>query len=525
MAEHIFGANILENLTTGMYKDSKVSYREYIQNACDQIDKAVEIGLFSDRKEGEINIWLNPEERTISIEDNATGIPQHLFEQTLANIADSNKKIGADKGFRGIGRLCGLAYCQKVVFESTAAGEDTISTMTCDARKMRELLNRNVNGEKFTANEVLSEIYDFSYKTDTSVREQHWFHVILKGVNDENRDLLDFEQVKNYLSFTAPVPFQNTFPYKTEIHEHAQKIGYIIDEYNILINGEAVFKKYSTHFKTSKGDDEVFGVEFKDFYDDNDKLVMWLWYGLSKFKAIIAKECDMRGLRLRKENIQIGNDDALQALFKEDRGQHYYIGEMYAVSKELIPNSQRDYFNENVTRAWFEQEVRKYFREVLTKIYYDSSRINSSFSKIDSFTKKKQEHEEKIEKNDYVDADHAQKATDELTTARDAAEKAQNDLKKLEESTENTEAVAIRKKVIQRIKNDRRQEDTASDTKEIPKIETISASAKQPYRTDKLSRCDKKERKLISRIYNIIVDSTDEKTAETIIQKIEEEFK
>ena len=34
------GKNILENLTTGMYYDSKVIYREYIQNACDQIDKA-----------------------------------------------------------------------------------------------------------------------------------------------------------------------------------------------------------------------------------------------------------------------------------------------------------------------------------------------------------------------------------------------------------------------------------------------------------------------------------------------------
>ena len=47
MDEYVFGANILENLTTGMYKDSKVSYREYIQNACDQIDKAVEQGILS----------------------------------------------------------------------------------------------------------------------------------------------------------------------------------------------------------------------------------------------------------------------------------------------------------------------------------------------------------------------------------------------------------------------------------------------------------------------------------------------
>ena len=521
----IFGANILENITTGMYKDSKVSYREYIQNACDQIDKAVEMGLLSDRKKGEINIWIMPEGRTISIEDNATGIPQHLFESTLANIADSDKKIGEDKGFRGIGRLCGLAYCQELVFESTAVGEDTVSTMICDAKKLRELLNRNITGEKFTAAEVLKEIFKFDYKKDPKVREEHWFRVILKGVNDENRDLLDLAQVKNYLSFVAPVPFQNTFLYKREIHDHAQKIGYTIDEYRIKMNGEQIFKKYSTHFKTSKGDDEVFGIQFKDFYDDKGNLAMWLWFGLSKFKAIIAKECDMRGLRLRKENIQIGNDDALQGLFKEDRGQHYFIGEMYAVSKFLIPNSQRDYFNENAARVWFEQEIRKYFREILTKIYREASRINSSFRKIDSFDKKRQEHEEKIENHDYVDAEHVQRAADDLSTARDAAEKAQVDIKKLEISSSETEVSTVSKKIIQRTKKERQQEKKTAVDADIPPIEAIPPPAKQPHRTDRLSRCNKKERALISKIFNIILSSTDEKTAETIIQKIEEEFR
>lgn len=80
MDEYIFGANILENLTTGMYKESKVSYREYIQNACDQIDKAVKIGLLNSIKNGKIEMWLDVKKRTISVEDNATGIPQLEFE-------------------------------------------------------------------------------------------------------------------------------------------------------------------------------------------------------------------------------------------------------------------------------------------------------------------------------------------------------------------------------------------------------------------------------------------------------------
>ena len=35
------GKNILENLTTGMYPDSRFIYREYIQNAADAIDDAI----------------------------------------------------------------------------------------------------------------------------------------------------------------------------------------------------------------------------------------------------------------------------------------------------------------------------------------------------------------------------------------------------------------------------------------------------------------------------------------------------
>ena len=61
MEEYVFGANILENLTTGMYQDSRVIYREYIQNACDQIDKAYDMGLLRDN-EGCIDILMNEED-------------------------------------------------------------------------------------------------------------------------------------------------------------------------------------------------------------------------------------------------------------------------------------------------------------------------------------------------------------------------------------------------------------------------------------------------------------------------------
>ena len=530
MDEFVFGANILENLTTGMYKDSKVIYREYIQNACDQIDKAVETGLLSSVQEGRIEIWIDSENRTISIEDNATGIPKADFEKTLANIADSNKKADTDKGFRGIGRLCGLAYCKELVFSSTAPGEDTISILRCDAEKMRDYLSRNVNGEKFSASEVLREIYRFQYRTDKSIAAEHWFKVEMIGIVDENKDLLDFSQVKNYLSFTTPVPYSNTFIYQSEIYKHAKEIGFTIDEYTIKLNGEDIFKKYSTRFSTSKGEDEVFGLEFKDFRDGDGNIVMWLWFGLSRFKAIIHKDCEMRGIRLRKANIQIGNEDALQKLFKEDRGQHYFIGELFAVSKDLIPNSQRDYFNENATRLWFESELKRYFREALQKVYQFGSAANSSFKKIDDFQKMVTEHKSKTESHSYVDSDHESRAFEELKKAQAVAEKAQSDIEKLKQPNERSEANSVFSRIIKRIEDRREMEDKPVELPTIPlSISTKKTDSPQPVktpkRTDKLSRCSKQERKMLGKIFSIIVNNTDDHTAELLIQKIEEEFK
>lgn len=544
MDEYVFGANILENLTTGMYKDSKVSYREYIQNACDQIDRAVELGILSSTNEGQIEIWLDQHKRTISIEDNATGIPQADFRRTLANIADSGKKIGTDKGFRGIGRLCGLAYCNELIFTSTALGESVISTMRCKAQLMRELLNRNVNGEKFTASEVLDQIFEFSYAEDKSVESAHWFKVELIEINAENTELLQFYEVKRYLSFIAPVAYQTAFSFSSEIYRHATQIGYKIDEYNILLQGEPIFKEYSTRFKTSKGEDEIFDLEFKDFQDENGNTVMWLWFGLSQFKAVITRDApggQMRGLRLRKENIQIGDEDALQKLFQEDRGQHYFVGELFAVSKDLIPNSQRDYFNENPKRLWFEQTLKKYFKEVLYKVYHGGSNINSSFRKIADYEHARTKHEEKTINRTYLDATSEVEAAKQLQEQETRVKDAQKKIEKFKQPSEQTEASSVLARVAKRVEKKQQinalspdlTEAAQSDPTIKPSLQNKSKtsvytpvlSQQKYHRTDKLSRCNKNERKLIGKIYSIIMRSTDEATAESIIQKIEEEFK
>jgi molecular chaperone HtpG len=499
-----------------MYQDSKVIYREYIQNACDQIDKAVKADILCPG-EGKIEIWLDYDKRIISIEDNATGISATAFEQTLGNIADSDKKISEDKGFRGIGRLCGLAYCRSLVFTSSAKGENIISILYCDALKMRQMIEESGRGKKHTANEVLHVINKFERRKTDDINS-HFFRVDLIDINPENTDLLDFKQIKDYLSFVAPVPYQNSFIYRSEVYTHAKDIGAKIDEYTITLNGEQIFKKYTTILKDSSGNkyDDVFGIHFKNFYRPDGELFAWMWVGLSKFQRAIPKINQMRGLRLRKENIQIGGEDSLQKLFKEDRGNSYFVGEVFAVDKELIPNSQRDYFNENPARAEFERELRKFFNEELHKIYYDGSAINSAYKKIESYEKKEAEFKEKESAGVFVDHNHRERELEAVLETKKEAESAQVKIERMK-----YKADALMQKVIQRIEIERNK---PIITVTVPPVSTdrSGGDAKSPRRTDRLSQYSKNERKLISKIFSIIFSATDSETAECIVSKIEE---
>ncbi len=559
MAEYAFGANIIENLTTGMYQDSKVIYREYIQNACDQIDTAEKLGIlqprishskYPDLGQGVVNIWLKPEERYILIEDNATGIKAEDFQRILGNIADSDKIMGQNKGFRGIGRLCGLAYCKRLVFTSRWVGEDIISIMSCDALKMRKMINEaNTKVQKHSASDVLNAMIEFNTRPVNTKDAEHFFRVELIGINDENEELFggndanNLEQLTDYLSFIAPVPYQANFVYRSEIYTHAKELNSRIDEYDIRINGAQIFKKYKTHLKTGNGRDAVFGVEFHDFYTDDNSLIGWMWFGKTSFKAAIKEDEISRGLRLRKENIQIGEDDTLRDMFTREaskRGNNYFIGEIFAVSRELIPNSQRAYFNENHARIEFEHKLKDFFNNTLYYIYYEGSDINSSIKKINLYHDKATEFEKKKAQGSFLTTEEQEREERELKIKKQEAEKAKNNLEKKRESGRSilsSQIIERRTEEIGASIIDKTSEKSLEGEPPQGKCEhsegetdITSYKAKKKFLVDKMFPCaSRNERKLLSetleKIFAIIQKSTDKKTAENIIDRIKDELK
>jgi molecular chaperone HtpG len=444
MAENLFGentfmANTLENLTTGMYRDAKVIYREYIQNACDSIDRAVREGILNGIEAGTIEIWIDIPTRTVTIEDNGAGIAERDFTKILTAIGGSQKQFDKDKGFRGIGRLCGLGYCATLVFTSSAKGETVENVLTCNAAVMRKMIkSHNSHEAEYTGVDVLNTTTKIASR-ETADIDSHFFRVELCGISKRYESLLDKDQVKDYLTFVAPVPYRNTFTPRHTIYNHAKSLNVTIDEYSIQFEGETIYKEYKPTVVTSKGEDTITKVDFYDFKDDDGNLVAWLWFGITKFQAVIKKECKERGIRLRKENIQIGDEDALQKLFNEDRGQHYFVGEVFAIDSELIPNSQRDYFyafddeseeiEDEDALTLFERLLKSYFNGTLSKVYKYSSTVNSAMADINRANKLAEQIAETQAKGVEVDP----KLHDQYETARQKAEKKQKDLAKMTE--------------------------------------------------------------------------------------------
>lgn len=512
------GKNILDNLTTGMYSDSKVIYREYIQNACDQIDLAISMGILT-ANEGGVDIFINTKKRYISIKDNATGVREADFVEDVGDIANSNKEIGKNKGFRGIGRLCGLAYCKSLKFTTSYLGENVKSIMTCNAQKMRAML---VENKKYTLDEIWDEI--ITYSTETEKSEDHYFEVEMIEINKENTDLLNENKVREYLSFVVPVPYKNTFILRSHIYAYAQKLGYKIDEYRVRVNGSQIFKEYTTKLKEQSGAnlknyDEISRLEFKDFRDADGKLIAWMWVGLSRFEKQIPKVNIMRGLRVRSGNIQLGNDDALQDLFKESRGNYYFVGEVFAVSKDLIPNSQRDYFNENETRVLFEDCLREYFFDVLHKLYYEANRVKNDYKRQEEYLAKVTEYQKKEKEQGFVNEEERQKLQFDIDKAKKNAEDARKRLDKLDISDTNSPLFEVHKSIGQKYSANKLKEQ-AENT-----IVVIEDEKKKAFVTSNMSKLSRSERKIVSKILSIINEIAPKDIAEQIIEKIKEEMR
>ncbi len=372
----IVGKYTLESLTNGMYSSPLDLYREYIQNAVDSIDEAVRSGLM-EKDTARIDISIDTSSCTISIRDNGCGIGASDAARLLVDIGNSKKSRATSRGFRGIGRLAGLGYCDSLCFVTSSIGESTKSTIAFDAKQLKQLLIPGTNDD-----ESIYDVIDtvVSKQTAPEKANAHYFEVILSGVSLQN-ELTAYISLKNYLTQNIPLPFHPEFHWGRTILSKLEINGYKVPEYNVFLHhdghSEQLFKPYRDIIvsdRVKKLDDNIHDIQIKVLGSKDSPLAI-LWYASTNFYGTII-DANTKGLRIRQGNILIGNNSTCAQFFKEERFNGWVIGEIHIVNDGLIANSRRDNFEQNDSYFLLSDEIKECAAQItreLRRLSYDRS--------------------------------------------------------------------------------------------------------------------------------------------------------
>ena len=391
---------ILSMLMFQLYSDERTIYREYVQNALDSINKAIDTRVLDQAKDGVVNINIDVKHKVIKIKDNGAGIESANAVRTLLDISPSNKDGVSQAGMYGIGRLVGGGYCHELTFRTSARGEAIGTQITFDVDKIWQMVEKDE--EDYLATYVINECT--TRESIPAEESDHYFEVELKGVKDDAApSLLDAETIINYLREVAPVEykseFKNTLMYKStadnpeykELHEGLEKV-------QVLVGETRIQKQYGLSIRGTK--DKINNLEYFKIEDRKYGLLGWGWYALTKYTIQIPKDDKLAGIRLRAHNIQIGDANLLSGInyWKEDRSNSYFYGEFFVTHRHIRPNSARDGLVPTPESRSLENGLRTYFENLKT-LYTKANEAKKSIDKIYDGIKRIDDHGGAIDYN------------------------------------------------------------------------------------------------------------------------------
>jgi molecular chaperone HtpG len=340
------GKDVIEILTSGMYVSPVTIYREYIQNAADSIDAARTEHIISDRSRGRVSVEFDHAARSARIRDNGAGIPSHAALGTLLSIGASPKRGTNARGFRGVGRLSGLAYCRELEFRTKAAGDDKVSTIVWNCRGLRErLADASYNGD---LPNIISEVVSVSHDKSDS-KDEHFFEVTLRDIARLRNDILLNEQViSHYLSQVAPISFAPEFSFGREIERHLHK-HLSRSSIDLHVADQSVHRPYrdETVFLGTLHKLQIQNIEFVEFANVDGEVGAVGWIGHHEYVRSIPPTLGIRGLRARFGDVQVGEANLFDDSFKESRFNGWTVGELHVLDRRVVPNARRDNFEVN----------------------------------------------------------------------------------------------------------------------------------------------------------------------------------
>ncbi len=344
----VVGKDVLELLSTAMYVDPLSIVREYVQNAADAIDSAHTRGLFEEGEAGRIDVEINPDKRELLVKDNGVGVPRADVERVLASFGASEKRGKGFRGFRGVGRLGGLGYARALTFRTRAVGDPEITEIHWDCRELREQLR--TSGDKVHLEDVVRSVVTVRRTKDVKQAEPHFFVVRLEGVvrlwNDR---LLNLEGVSDYLSQVCPLPFTEDLPFTGQIEDHlSSKLPRRVFRIHLNDASEPLRRPYVADFNVSATKrDRFLACQLIELpgLDGQPAAAGWILH--HNYLGAIQATPQIRGLRARVGDIQVGDSDIFVNSFPESRFNSWVVGELHVLDPRIVPNGRRDNFEQN----------------------------------------------------------------------------------------------------------------------------------------------------------------------------------
>ena len=370
------GAGLLGLVTAGMYDDPLSMYREYIQNAADAAAENSILGVPG------VYITLDVIGRRIRIRDNGPGLSYDEALERLLPIGRSKKRLGTDRGFRGIGRLAGLAFAKKVSFITRASGDQTVTRIIWHSDRLPEITSTDAELEQAILDSVSVE------SLPGSDYPEHFFDVEITDVARHSADLLlNSEAVRDYVGEVCPVPVSTEFPFVDEIEELFGGIDTPLTLEVILEgNPSPIERPYGRSIKLSTYKEAEFtefqAVHIPSIGDGETAAIGWIAH--STYLGAIPKEQRVRGIRARVGNIQIGGEAVFDDLFVEERFNRWCVGELHILDPRIVPNSRRDYFQPGPHLRNLENQLGPVLRSVSTRCRRQSTIRNRARKAVSS---------------------------------------------------------------------------------------------------------------------------------------------
>lgn len=364
----LVGADVLRLITSGMYTNPLAVYREYVQNAADAIAS-------SNIPNGRVVISMDMGKRCVRIRDNGPGLSYEEAQRELIPISKSRKHRQRDRGFRGIGRLCGLAFGTSVSFLTRRAKSDQVTKVTWNGDQLQKGIDGKLSvGQTVSQSTVTEQLKEDDYPSN-------FFEVQIHGMSRyATASILNKDVVRHYIGETCPVPFRGDFPYACDIFALLEKESGQALEIDIRIDGEdaPITRPHEKCVVLSHDHrDKFIGFEeirVPELDGDNDAAIGWIAH--SSYLGALPAKAGIRCLRARHGNIQIGGETVFDHLFSEVRFNRWCTAEVHILDSRIIPNGRRDYFEPGVHLRNLENHLGVVCRKLEQRVRLSSQSRN-----------------------------------------------------------------------------------------------------------------------------------------------------